>query len=226
VYPGRPVALALRADLRVEVLLLVFGFLLFLLWRTWLLRRRRSLVLRLRLRAWRRSLRANRRRSAFFSYDRGRLVHGGLNLLMDRRSRAHRGLNLLMGRRSLVDRWLNLLMHRRSLVHRGLDLLADRRRLAHRGLDLLADRRNILRTGGRDGLGRWVLGPPRTSLGLGWALGKGRRRAGAHGRGDRMNLFRVNRLDLYASGRLVLAGDLGAQSLQLRGRYGGPGMLL
>ena len=83
-----------------------------------------------------------------------------------------------------------------------------------------------MRTGGRDGLGRWVLGLPRTSLGLGWALGKGRRRAGAHGWDNRMNLSRVNRLDLYTSGRLVLAGDLGAQSLQLRGRYGGPGMLL
>jgi len=28
-----------------------------------------------------------------------------------------------------------------------------------------------------------------------------------------MNLFRVDRLDLHASGRLVLAGDLAAQGL-------------
>src|SRR5271157_1397546 len=58
--PGRPAALVLRADLRVELLLLVFGFLLgfllFVLWRRWLLRRRRSRVLRLRLRVNRRQI--------------------------------------------------------------------------------------------------------------------------------------------------------------------------
>jgi hypothetical protein len=48
---------------------------------------------------------------------------------------------------------------------------------------------------------------------MGLALGKGWRRTGTHGRGDRMNLFDVDRLDLHACGRRVLAGDLGAQSL-------------
>jgi len=119
-----------------------------------------------------------------------------LNLLPDRRSLACRGLNLL------TDRGL-------SLACRGLNLLTDRR------LSLPTSRRKILRPGGRNGLGRWVLVRrlPRTSLGLGWALGKGRRRTGAHGRGDRMNLFRVDRLDLHASGCQVLAGGLAAQGL-------------
>ena len=113
----------------------------------------------------------------------------------------HRGLSLLAGWRSLAHRWLSLLMGRRSLADRWLSLLMGRRSLADRRLSLPTSRRKLLRTGGRDGLSRWGLGLPRTSLGLGWALGKGRRRAGAHGRGDRMNLFYVNRLDLYASGR-------------------------
>jgi len=106
------------------------------------------------------------------------------------------------------------LTDRRSLARRRLSL-TDRRRLAHRRLSLPTSRRKILRPGGRDRLGRWVLVRrlPRTSLGLGWALGKGRRRTGAHGRGDRMNLLRVDRLDLHASGCQVLAGDLAAQGL-------------
>jgi hypothetical protein len=49
--------------------------------------------------------------------------------------------------------------------------------------------------------------------GLGLTLHKGRRRAGPDRRGDRMNLFRVNRLDLHACGCRVLADDLGAQGL-------------
>src|SRR5208337_4197339 len=51
-------------------------------------------------------------------------------------------------------------------------------------------------------------------------------RAGAHGRGDRMNLLPIDRLNWDASGRPVLAGALGAQGLQLRRRYRGAGMLL
>ena len=121
---------------------------------------------------------------------------------------------------------MNLLTDRRLLTYRGLNLLTNRRGRGRRWLNLLANRRNILLPGGRDGLGRCVLELPWTSLGLGWALGKGRRRAGAHGRRDRMNLLRVDRLDLDVSRRLVLAGDLGAQCVQLRRRHRGPGILL
>jgi hypothetical protein len=53
----------------------------------------------------------------------------------------------------------------------------------------------------------------RSCLGLGLALGKGRRRTGAHRRSDRMNLLGVDRLNLHACGRRVLAGNLGAQGL-------------
>ena len=239
--PGRPVALALRADLRDELLLLVFGFLLFLLWRSRLLRRWRSLARRgLSLLMGRRSL-ADRGLSLLVGRrslaDRGlsllmgrrSLADRGLSLLMGRRSLADRGLSLLVGRQSLTDRGLSLLMGRRHLADRGLSLLMDRRSLANRGLSLLMGRRRladqglslltgrwkILRTGDGDGLGTQVLVRrlPRTSLGLGWALGKGGRRTGAHGRRDRMNLLRVDRLDLHASWHLVLASGLGAQSL-------------
>ena len=81
---------------------------------------------------------------------------------------------------------------------------------------------------GRDDLGHrsLVRQLSLTVLGLGRALRKGRRRTGANGRGDRMNLLRVYRLDLSAYGRCVLAGVLGAQGLQLRRRYRVSGMLL
>ena len=103
------------------------------------------------------------------------------------------------------------------MAHRRLNLLTHRRRgrLAHRRWSLRGGRGRTLRTGGRDGLGkRFLVGRlPRTVLGLGRALGKGRCRAGAHGRGDRTNLTRVDRLDLHASGCQVLADDLAAQGL-------------
>ena len=69
--------------------------------------------------------------------------------------------------------------------------------------------------GRRDRLGlRFLVGRlPRSGSGLGRALGKGRRRTRAHGRGDRTNLFRVDPLDLHAPRRWVLTGDLGAQGL-------------
>jgi hypothetical protein len=145
-------------------------------------------VLRLRLRVWRRRLLANRRLSALLSYWRGRLTRRGLSLLAGRRHLGHQRLNLLTGRR--------------RLGHRGLSLLAGRRRLGRRGLSLLAGRGEILWTGGRDGLGLRGLARrlPRSVFGLGRALVKGRSRTWAYGRGDRMNLLRVYRLDLHASG--------------------------
>jgi hypothetical protein len=151
-----------------------------------------------------------------------------LNLLTDRRSRAHWGLNLLTDRWLLTHWRLNLLTDRWLLAHWGLNLLTNRRLLAHRRLNLLTDRRNILRSASQDGLGMKVLAGQLfwTSLGLDRALGKGRSRTGAHGRRDRMNLLRVDRLNLDASGRRVLADGLGTQSLYLRRRCRGPGMLL
>lgn len=47
-----------------------------------------------------------------------------------------------------------------------------------------------------------------------------------HCRCDRMHLFRVDRLNLHASGGRVAASGLRAQGLQLRRRYRGAGMLL
>src|ERR1035441_7192154 len=100
--------------------------------------------------------------------------------------------------------------------------------LAHRRLSLLAYRRKALRTGGRDGLGLQVLVRrlPRTALRLGRPLGKGRRRAGAHVRRDRMNPCRVDRLDLHAPGGRGLAGGLDPPGPQLRRRQPGPRILL
>jgi hypothetical protein len=205
---------------RVELLFLVFGLLFILCWR-------RSLALRLRLRARGRrllahgglSLLAGRGRLAHRGLSlhggRGRLAHGGLSLLARRGRLAQRGLSLHGGRRCLAHWGLSLLAGRGRLAHWGLSLHGGRRCLAHWGLSLLAGRGQILRTRGRARLGLRVLVRqlPRTVLGLGRALGKGRRRSGAHGWGDRMNLFRVDRLDPHASRRRVLAGGLCAQSL-------------
>jgi len=191
-----------RQGLR-ELLFLVLGFLLFLLWRGRLVRRRRSLVLRLRLRVWRRRLLANRRLSALLFYWRRRL--------------GCRRLNLLAGRRRLGCRRLNLLAGRKRLGNRGLSLLAAPGRRGHRRLNLLTSRREVLWTGGWDGLRLRGLARrlPRSVLGLGRALGEGRCRTGADGRGDRMNLLCVYRLHLHAPGWWVLVNGLGPQGLQL-----------
>lgn len=144
--------------------------------------------------------------------DRGSLTYRGLSLLAHRgRSLARRRLGLLMDRwRGLAYRRLRLLMDRwRSLAQRRLGLRVDcRRSRVHRGLGLPTYRRKILRRRGRMGLRnripirrlRWA------SLGL-RALGKGRSRTGMHGWSYRMDLFRIDRLDLNASRRRVLASD-------------------
>jgi len=148
---------------------------------------------------------------------RNRLGCRRLNLLMGRNRLGCRRLNLLMGRNCLGCRRLNLLAGRRRLGNRRLSLLAAPGRKGHRRLDLLASRREVLRTGGRDGLCLRGLARrlPRSVLGLGRALGEGRCRTGAYGRGDRMNLLCVYRLHLHAPGWWVLVNGLGPQGLQL-----------
>ena len=98
----------------------------------------------------------------------------------------------------------------------GLSLFTSRRRRLPDGRLSLACRRNILRMSNRSrsGLGMRDLSRLlRSGRGLCLALCKGRRGTGAHGRSYRMHLFGIDRLDLHACGRRILAGDLGAQGL-------------
>ena len=135
----------------------------------------------------------------------------------------HLGLSLFGYRRHRTSRGWCLFGYRGRRTFRRFRLFVDLWRRTHRGLRLLLDRGRILRPGGRGGCGGRLHG---TILRPGRALSKCRRRTGAHGRGDRMNLFGVDRLHLHTRGRHVLAIGLTAQRLQLRWLYRGARVLL